>query len=103
MKVCIVTSCGGHLTEVRCLRSIYWQYTHFYVIDDQVSLPEDMRSRTYIVSHSERDWKFLANLWQAYVILRKEKPTILLSTGAGLIVPFAIVAKVLCRLPVIYV
>ena len=95
MKICIVSSCGGHLTEVRALASAFHGYEHFYVLNDLVSLPDDMRERTYFIKHSERDWLFVVNLWEAWKILRKEKPALIFSTGAGPAVPFAIVGKVL--------
>lgn len=95
MKICVVSSCGGHLTEVRALKPAYEAYQHFYVLNDLVSLPSDMEQRTYFIKHSERDWLFVFNLWEAWKILRKEKPDLILSTGAGPAVPFAIVGKVL--------
>ena len=92
-QICIVSSCGGHLTEVRALRSVYDQYDHFYVLNDKVVLPLDMEGKTYFICHSERDWLFFVNLWEAWRILRKERPRLILSTGAGPVVPFALVGK----------
>lgn len=102
MKICIVSSCGGHLTEVRALKPVYEQYDHFYVLNDRVILPKDMEGTTYFIRHSERDWVCVLNLWEAWRILRKEKPGLILSTGAGPAVPFALVGKLL-RIPVIFV
>lgn len=93
MKICIVSSCGGHLTEVRSLAPAYDMFDHFYVLNDRVALSEDMATRTFFVAHSERDWRFLLNLYEAFRILRKHQPDVLLSTGAGPIVPFALVGK----------
>ncbi len=102
MKVCIVSSCGGHLAEVRALRPVYERHDHFYVLNERVLLSRDMEDRTFLITHSERDWRFLLNVWEAWRILRRERPHLILSTGAGLIVPFALLAKVL-RIPVIFV
>jgi UDP-N-acetylglucosamine:LPS N-acetylglucosamine transferase len=102
VKICIVSSCGGHLAEVRALRAAYGRYEHFYVLNDQALLPLDMEGRTYFIRHSERDWLFIVNLWEAWRILRKQSPDLILSTGAGPAVPFALVAKVL-RIPVVFV
>src|SRR5580700_12224865 len=93
MKVCIVSSSGGHLTEVRKLRAAYGPYHHFYVLNKQVLLPEEMRDNTYVITHSERDWKVFLNLWECYHILRLERPEVILSTGAGPVVPFAIIGR----------
>lgn len=94
-RVCIVSSCGGHLTEVRCLKDAYASYAHFYVLNDKALLSPDMEGCTYFITHSERDWKHLVNLVEAWRILRRERPQVILSTGAGPAVPFAIVGKLL--------
>ena len=101
-KICIVSSCGGHLTEVRTLLPVYGKNEHFYVINDHIILPPDMEGRTYFIRHSERDLLFFFNLWEAWTILRKTRPSIILSTGAGPIVPFALVGKFF-RIPVIFI
>jgi len=103
MKVCIVSSCGGHLTEVRALKSAYSTYEHFYVVNDQIRLPPDMLGKTYFIAHSERDWRLLQNLWEAWRILRRERPHVILSTGAGPAVPFALVGRLLFRTHVVFV
>lgn len=103
MKVCIVSSCGGHLTEVRCLRPAYEPYEFFYVLNDKAILPADMQGKTYFITHSERDLRFFRNLFEAYRILSKEKPNVILSTGAGPIVPFAIVGRLFFSIRVIFI
>ena len=101
-KICIVSSCGGHLTEVRTMKPVYDQYDHFYVLNDRVSLSSDMEGRTYFIRHSERDWQFFVNLLESWHILRKERPQLILSTGAGPVVPFALIGK-LFRIPTLFV
>jgi UDP-N-acetylglucosamine:LPS N-acetylglucosamine transferase len=101
-KICIVSSCGGHLTEVRALKPLYEQYDHFYVLNDRVLLPKDMEGKTYFIRHSERDWLFLVNLWEAWRILRKERPGLILSTGAGPAVPFALAGNIM-GVPSLYI
>jgi beta-1,4-N-acetylglucosaminyltransferase len=103
MKVAVVSSCGGHLTEARVFAKLYERYSHFYVIDDEIELPRYMRDKTYIVSHSERDWRTLLNFIEAFRILKKERPTVILSTGAGIAVPFAIVGRFIFGATVIYI
>lgn len=102
MKIAIVSSCGGHLTEVRCLREAYAGYEHFYVVNERIELPPDMARRTIFITHAERDWRVLVNLVEAWRILRSERPALLLSTGAGPVVPFALVARLL-RIPIVFV
>ena len=73
MKICIVSSIGGHLTEARAFNSVYSHYDHFFVLNAQVILPKDMEGKTYFIKHSERDWKFVLNFFEAWKILKKEK------------------------------
>jgi UDP-N-acetylglucosamine:LPS N-acetylglucosamine transferase len=96
MKICIVSSCGGHLTEVLAVRQCYEDLAHFYILNDHpAGLPEPMQGRTFFIRHSERDLLFLVNLLEAWLILRRERPNLILSAGAGPAVPFAIVGKLL--------
>jgi UDP-N-acetylglucosamine:LPS N-acetylglucosamine transferase len=103
MKVCIVSSCGGHLTEVRALRPAYERYEHFYVLNDRALLPPDMEGKTYFIAHSERDALFFVNLAEACRILRRERPDVILSTGAGPAVPFALVGRHLFGCKILFV
>jgi UDP-N-acetylglucosamine:LPS N-acetylglucosamine transferase len=80
---------------VQLLKPVYERYEHFYVLNDRVLLPKDMEGKTYFIRHSERDWLFIVNLWEAWKILTKERPGLILSTGAGPVVPFALIGKFL--------
>lgn len=103
MKVCIVASPGGHLTEARQLSPAYATLPHFYVLNDDAGLPLDMVGRTYVITHAERDWRVLWNFYEALIILRDERPNVILSTGAGPAVPFAVVGRYLFSCRVIFV
>jgi len=103
VKICIVSSCGGHLTEVRQLMPAYKEHVHFYVLNDKAILPQDMQGRTYFITHSERDLLFFLNLWEAFRILIREKPDVILSTGAGPVVPFAIIGRLFFKTYIIFV
>ena len=53
MKICIVSSCGGHLTEVRALKAAYQAYDHFYVLNDKAILPKPAVVQEYADSVPE--------------------------------------------------
>ena len=61
----------------------YQGFDHFYVLNHAALLPADMEGKTLFITHSERDWKTLLNLWEAFRILRRTRPKVILSTGAG--------------------
>jgi beta-1,4-N-acetylglucosaminyltransferase len=91
------------LTEIRQLRAVYEAYPHFYVLNDRALLPSDMEGNTYFITHSERDWKMLLNLWEAFQLLRAHRPRVILSSGAGPAVPFALVGRLLFGTRVVFV
>lgn len=91
------------MTEVRALKPAFEAYEQFYVLNDHALLPADMTGRTYFIVHSERDWKFFLNLWEAFRILSRERPEIILSMGAGPAVPFALVGRFLFRCRIVFV
>jgi beta-1,4-N-acetylglucosaminyltransferase len=102
LKICIVSSCGGHLTEVRQLAPAYHLHDTFYVLNDKIILPSDMEGRTYFIHHSERDWLLILNFFEAFRVLWRERPGVILSTGAGPVVPFALIGK-LFKVRTIYI
>ncbi len=102
-KLCIVSSCGGHLAEVRSLAKAYEKLPHFFVLNDRIAPPRELAGRTIFIRHSERDAWFLVNLWEMFQILRRERPDLLLSSGAGPIVPASIIGRYLFGCRVIYV
>jgi UDP-N-acetylglucosamine:LPS N-acetylglucosamine transferase len=61
-----------------------------------------MIGRTYFIRHSERDWRVFQNLWEAWRILRRERPTVIISMGAGPVVPFALIGRIL-GVPTIFI
>lgn len=101
-RLCLVSSSGGHLSEMRALRPAFAGCEWFHVLDYRVMLPADMEGKTRFVKHTERDLGFLVNLWQAWRILRRERPDLIVSTGAAPAVSFGLVGKLL-GIPVIFV
>ena len=101
-KLLLVCPSGGHLSEIRAMQSIYAARPHFYVLNVPIIESPDMKGRTQIITLSQRDWKFLINLWEAFSIIRREKPAAILTTGGGFSVAFALVGKLL-GVPTAYV
>lgn len=100
--ICLVTPSGGHLTEIRAMKEVYKDHPHHFVINTHIVQPEDMVGRTTVITVSQRDWKFLLNLVEAFRILRKRKPKVILTTGGGFSVAFTLVGKLL-GIPTVYI
>ena len=103
MKICLVCSAGGHLRQLIQLEPVFGRHEHFFIINNRTPLKREILERTYFIARSHKDWKFLVNLVEAFRILLKERPDVIISTGAGCAVPVALVAKLFFRHPVIYI
>lgn len=97
-RLCLVCSPGGHFIQLHALGGIWRSTSRFWV-----TLPA---ADTQALLEGERVWwafgptnrnaaNFLRNLRLAFSILRNERPHVVLSTGAGVGVPFIWVARLL--------
>jgi len=95
LKICVVSSIGGHLDEVMQLLSVIQEHKYFFVVNAEGSLPKMIEKLTIRIVHSERDWKLIINIWEAARILLARRPDVIISCGAGPAVPFAVVGKMM--------
>jgi len=104
-KLCLVCSSGGHFLELFLLNRSWRQYPHFWVTfdsEDTCSLLEEDKAYWAFSPTNRNIFNFIKNLWLARRILSHERPDFIVSTGAGIAVPFAIIGK-LFRIKVIYI
>ncbi len=100
-KVALVASIGGHLNELLELAKAFEGHELVWILNDRSPvLPPEMRA--FVVSHAERDLKVLWNLVEFSAILSRERPDLIVSTGAGPAVPAAIIGRLL-GIPYIHV
>ncbi len=85
MKICLAASAGGHLTQIRKLDTLYRNYDYFFVTFYAEPLKDlSATEKFYFVLDPGRNIiKFLVNAIQSLRIFLKEKPDIVISTGAG--------------------
>lgn len=98
IKICLVTSSGGHLWEVLTLKNWWRRYQRFWVSFDREDAKELLFSeRVYYAHYPEHRniFNFLRNLFLAVKILTKERPNLIFSTGAGIAPPFFFIGKIL--------
>ncbi|HAJ97003.1 MAG TPA: UDP-N-acetylglucosamine--LPS N-acetylglucosamine transferase [Ruminococcus sp.] len=91
MKVCLVGSSGGHLTHLYMLKPFWENKERFWVTFDK----EDARSilkgeKVYpcYFPTNRNLWNLLRNTVLAVKVLHKEKPDLIISSGAAVAVPF---------------
>jgi len=96
MKVGLVCSAGGHLTQLWWLKSWWSQHARFWVTFDLPDARARLASeRVYWGHHpSNRNLPNLArNLILARQVLEHERPDVLVSNGAGIALPFFIIGR----------
>jgi UDP-N-acetylglucosamine:LPS N-acetylglucosamine transferase len=95
MKICLACSAGGHLTELLQIKKAFEGYEHFFVTfkrEDTINFKE----RVYFAEDPKRNFfKLLKNVVQSVRILLKEKPDVIITTGAGVVVPLCYLGKLL--------
>lgn len=96
MKVCMVGSSGGHLTHLYMLKPFWHNKERFWVTfdkEDARSLLKDekMYSCYYPTNRSLK--ALIKNTIIALKVLIKEKPDLIISSGAAVAVPFFYLGK----------
>ncbi|MFA5358085.1 MAG: PssD/Cps14F family polysaccharide biosynthesis glycosyltransferase [archaeon] len=95
VKVCLAASAGGHLKEILQLEKYYSKKKHYFVTfrrADGISLAK--KEKVYFVECPSRNpAKFLKNFSQSLKIFFKEKPDIIISTGADGAFATCLIAK----------
>ena len=100
MKICLVCGGGGHLSELLQLKEAFVEHETFYVTylaETTKSLPN-----AYYLHYSDSAGinvcnflNFLRAFAEAFLILHREKPQVIFSTGDGIAIPPCYVGKLL--------
>jgi|GEM_PF-401597 len=101
-KFCLVAAAGGHLTELRKFKALYAAHDHFYVLNAPIEQSNELHGKVHIISLAQRDWRMIVNFVEAWRLLRAQKPTVILTTGAWPAIPFGVIGRLL-GIRVIYI
>jgi len=93
VKIFIVSSCGGHLVQALEFYECYKDHEHIFVINDRTDLDKRMEKRTIYITHAERNLKQIANIIEAFILLKRYKPKVIFSLGAAPAFVFAFIGK----------
>lgn len=104
MKVGLVASSGGHLTHLWWLRRWWGEEERFWVTFDTLDALDRLQGEVmYRAVHPTN--RSLGALWRNLIlarrVLRKERPDVLVTTGAGVALPFFIIGW-LSAIPLVY-
>lgn len=102
MKIGLITSKGGHLYQLYQLKKWWSKYQHFWITDkgeDVNYLLKNEKIYYGFFPESRHLINAIKNFFFGLAILRKEKPDLLFSLGAGIAPPIFLAGKLLgCKL-----
>ena len=96
MKICLVGSSGGHLTHMYMLKPFWKNHDRVWVTFDKADAQSLLQGEKMYPCYfpTNRNLKnLLRNTVVAWKVLRKEKPDLIISTGAAVAVPFFYLGK----------
>lgn len=96
LKICLVGSSGGHLTHLYMLESFWKDKERFWVTFDKADAKSLLSDERVISCYypTNRSLKALfINTALAWKTIRKERPDVIISSGAAVAVPFFYIGK----------
>ncbi|WP_302192588.1 PssD/Cps14F family polysaccharide biosynthesis glycosyltransferase [uncultured Streptococcus sp.] len=96
MKICLVGSSGGHLAHLNMLKPFWKDEERFWVTFDKEDARSVLSDEKFYPCYfpTNRNIKnLIKNTFLAVEILRKEKPDVIISSGAAVAVPFFYLGK----------
>ena len=97
MKIALVCTQGGHLTEILQILEAFEEYCYFFVTHNS-SRDADLKkiAPTYFSeSIAANPFRLMRAFIQALKILGQEKPDVILSSGAEIAIPYFVLGKFL--------
>jgi UDP-N-acetylglucosamine:LPS N-acetylglucosamine transferase len=82
MKICLSCSAGGHLTEMLQLLEAFKGHTTFFMTFREEN-SKHLKNAYFVKDPKRNPLKILLNILQTLYILAKERPDIIVTTGAG--------------------
>ena len=97
-KICLVGSSGGHLTHLYMLKPLWEGKERFWVTFDKIDANSILKDEKVYHCYfpTNRNLKNLVkNTFLAIKVLHREKPDIIISSGAAVAVPFFYIGKMM--------
>ncbi len=106
IKIGLVTSKGGHLFQLIQLKQFWEKQNRFWITAQGLDTSYYLKNETKYFGFfpdSRNIINTLKNFLLAFKILNIEKPSILISSGAGIAVPFFMVGKFFYKTKLIFI
>lgn len=98
IKIAVACSPGGHMVQAKQLAAAYEKHEHFYFtfsgpVAEELGKSATVRAIPNVVRYNPLSWIVGAVL--SFYIVVVEKPDVVITTGAGIVVFFCVFAKLL--------
>jgi UDP-N-acetylglucosamine:LPS N-acetylglucosamine transferase len=106
IKIGLISSRGGHLYQTLRLRPFWKKYKRFWVTDQGQDTDYYLKNEKIYFGFfpdSRNIINAVKNIFLAIKILGREKPNVLISTGAGVALPFFIIGKFVFKSKLIFI
>ena len=106
IKICLVGSSGGHLTHLYMLKNFWGNKDRFWITfekEDAKSLLKDEKKYWCYYPTNRNIKNLIRNTFLAIKILIKEKPDLIISSGAAVAVPFFYFGKFFFKSKLIFI
>lgn len=96
LKICLVGSSGGHLTHLYMLKPFWQKYKRFWVTFDKEDARSLLEGETIYPCYFPTNRNLInliKNTIVAFRVLLREKPDLIISSGAAVAAPFFYLGK----------
>lgn len=96
-KICFISSSGGHFEQIKQLSEVANKFEHYYILPKNLSTKK-FKEKRYLVGDFYRKnriqfiFRFVLTAIQQLIIFIKEHPDIVITTGAGVVIPTCLYA-----------
>ena len=106
LRICIIASSGGHLTQLLSIKESWRDYSAYYVSTSRSGAKKTLEryGQCYIITDSGRNavFKLFYTAFQCFKILLKEKTDVIISGGSAPGCLMSIIGKMFFRKQVIW-
>lgn len=106
-KVCLACSAGGHLRELQlAIGGIQHEYDCYWLTLKTTSTKDFMKDKEHVFLvnfQPAKMWTLMVNCIQAIFWVLVKRPDVIITTGAGVVVPTVFFAKKLLKTKVIFI
>lgn len=103
MKIALVGSSGWHLTHLKQLEPVWHKHDRFWVTFDKPDvssyLTEERWYKAYFPTN-RNVFNLIRNTFVAFRVLLKERPDVIISSGAGVAISFFYIGKFILKLSI---